>query len=681
MFVAAATVAVNNQGQIMKLRDYQQEAVDAVFDYLERAPSTPERLASPLVVMPTGSGKSPTLGEIVRLLVECGARVVIATHRAELIVQDAKAVRSVYPGADLGIVSSGLGRKEWGHAITVGGVQTMARKTSRLGKVDFLIVDEAHLISTKTSTQYHAMIAALRAVNADMRLIGLTATPYRLGQGFLTEGEDALFTSVCYQTDIVRLIKAGWLAHITTGAATASINLDGISIRAGEYASNDLELASDVDKINDAVAADVAKALAAGRTSALVFGTSVAHAARLRNALRMAGVSTETITGATPREERDRLIAAFKARKLACITSCDVLTTGFDAPVVDVLALVRATMSPSLYVQMVGRGMRIAEGKTDCLLLDYAGNIARHGPIDDVRVKPKSKGGGDAPVKLCPNCQAMCATSARQCDHCGHMFPEPTRKANDRPSALPALSIDMPIKERPHFAIARERVGPEGEAICRLLVSSSAGMTMMEIRAALGFKDNEPADALRHAMTKLATTTKDHKNLIEATNTKGQERRWALSDDKRATARRHEIGRVEWSKHYKFGDDNAPPTLQIDYFAPGPLAVRAVVRQWVCLEHDEGGFAWRQADKWWALNVGTDTPATIDGAINVLDAGYLKPIDAVWTNKRGKWDEVEAIVHAEAREPGADDDDEEVKTPTVLPTPKYTTEETDDIPW
>jgi len=470
-------------------------------------------------------------------------------------------------------------------------VQTMARKTAKLGKVDFLIIDEAHLISTKTSTQYHAMIAALRVVNPDMRLIGLTATPYRLGQGFLTEGDDALFTSVCYQTDIVRLIKAGWLAHITTGYATATIDLDGIIIRAGDYAANDLELASDVDKINDAVAADVAKALGAGRTSALVFGTSVAHACRLRNSLRMAGVSCETITGATPRGERDHLIAAFKARKLSCITSCDVLTTGFDAPVVDVLALVRATMSPSLYVQMVGRGMRIAEGKTDCLLLDYAGNIARHGPIDDVKVKPKSKGGGDAPVKLCPECSAMCAASARQCDHCGFMFPEPVRKANDRASTLPALSIDMPPPP-----------------------------------------PKEPP-------------------------------------------KRHDVGRVEWVRHQKWGDDTAPNTLRIDYFPPGDLAVRKIVSEWVCLEHEEGGFAWRQAQKWWDAHVGGEAPASIADALEILDAGYMKPVVAVVVQRDKKFDRVVEVIHGEARQPGEDDDE------APAPAPEPTDDFIGDLEW
>ena len=543
----------------MKLRNYQQAAVDSVFSYWDRAPSTTSKPASPLIVMPTGSGKSPTLGEIVRRLVgDYGCRVVIATHRAELIVQDAKAVRSIYPMADIGIVSAGLGRREYGHAITIGGIQSLAGKPAMMGHVDVMIVDEAHLISTASGTQYHATITALRAINPDMRLVGLTATPYRLGQGYLTEGDDALFTSVCYQTDVGGLIRDGWLAHVRTGFATATINLDSVGVRAGEYASNDLELASDVDKINEAVAADVKRALDAGRTSALVFGTSVAHAKRLRNALQVIGVSSETITGDTPREERDALISLFKARSLRCITSCDVLTTGFDAPVVDVLALVRPTMSPSLYVQMVGRGMRIADGKADLLLLDYGGNIARHGPVDDVKVKPKTSGDGDAPVKICPQCMACCAASSRECDHCGFIFPAVVRKANQVASTLPALTLDMAPKTTP---------------------------------------------------------------------------------------KRLDVGSVEWARHEKRGDDTARPTLRIDYYPPGNLALKKVASEWVCIEHEEGGFAWRKAQQWWEQNVGTPFPMDVNDAVDLLNLGYMKPVVAIEIEKDGKYERVVKIHH------------------------------------
>ena len=450
----------------MKLRDYQQAAVDAVFAYWGRAPAG----SSPLIVMPTGSGKSPTLGEIVRLLVEdYGCRVVVATHRRELIMQDTKAVRSVYPQAQIGIVSASVGRKEWGHPITIGGIQTMINKPLALGHVDVLIVDEAHLISPIDGTSYQSLIKSLRERNPDMRLVGLTATPFRLGQGYLTEGAEALFTSIAYSVDVKKLIVDGWLSNVITGYATASIDLKGVGTRMGEFAANDLELASDVDKINGAVAIDIKTALDSGRTSALVFGTSVAHAKRIANATRMLGISTEVIVGETPPGERDVIIAGFKARRVQCIASCDVLTTGFDAPVVDVIALVRPTMSPSLYVQMVGRGMRTTEGKPDCLLLDYGGNIARHGPIDEVKVRARPAGDGDAPVKLCPDCFACCAASARVCDHCGYAFPDVVRKANKDASALPALSVPIPKAEPQTHVVGRvewhkhnKRNAPEG---------------------------------------------------------------------------------------------------------------------------------------------------------------------------------------------------------------------------
>lgn len=584
----------------MKLRDYQQEAVDAVFSYWERAPSTPERPASPLVVMPTGSGKSPTLGETCRRLVQdFGARVAVITHRAELIVQDARAIRAIWPMAPVGVYSAGLGRKETDQ-ITVCGVQSIVRAIFRLGHIDVVIIDEAHLLSPEDATSYQRVIDKLREVNPDLRVLGYTATPYRLGQGYLTEGDDAIFTAVAYSVDVKRLIRDGWLAPIVTGYVREQIDLGDVAIRAGEFAARDLELACDVDKINGIVADDVADAIKRGRTSAMIFGTSVAHAKRLRNELQIRGLACEVITGETERAQRDEIIGRFKARELACLSSCDVLTTGFDAPVVDVLSLVRPTMSPSLYVQMVGRGMRLAEGKTDCLLLDYGGNIARHGPIDDVRVKPKSKAGdGKAPTKVCPQCLAQQSAAARVCDHCGYEWPAPERKANDKASNLPALSLEI--------------------------------------------KPAKPPDP----------------------------------------PERHDVGRVEWHKHTKHSDPEATPTLRIDYYPlGGPLSLgRKLASEWVCVQHDEGGFAWRKAMGWWTEHVGCRIPDDVDDAIALLDAGHMRPVVAIETQKDGKWDRVVAIHHGEAREPGADDDDE--STPVA---PKPLTVEADgfgedDLPW
>lgn len=428
----------------MKLRDYQQAAVDAVLAYWQRGG------LHPLIEVPTGGGKSAILGELARVVVQdCGGRVAIATHRAELIEQDAAACRRVWPAAPLAIWSASLGKRGTA-GITVCGVQTVAKRARDLGVVDVLIVDEAHLIPPEGDGQYQTLVRGLRDANPALRIVGLTATPYRLGQGYLTQGEGALFTSICYRVDVASLITQGHLAPLVTGAVGAQIDVESLAVRAGEFALRDLELAADVATVTERVADDVAAALEAGRTSALLFGCSVAHAHHLADAVQARGREALVITGETDPMVRAGIIGRFRRRELACLVSCDVLTTGFDAPVVDVLAVVRATMSPSLYVQIVGRGMRPAEGKADCLVLDYGGNIARHGPVDAVKVRPKTgKGKGDAPTKTCVNCAAEQPASARACSECDAEFPEPEKKANEQASSLPVLSTGSLDGRRP----------------------------------------------------------------------------------------------------------------------------------------------------------------------------------------------------------------------------------------
>ena len=419
----------------MQLRDYQQAAVDAVLAYWERGGT------NPLVEVPTGGGKSAILGELARVIVqECGGRVVIATHRAELIEQDAAACRRVWPQAPVGIYSASLGQRSV-KSITVCGVQSIAKRAAILGRVDVLIVDEAHLISPDGGTQYRRLIEVLKQENPALRVVGLTATPYRLVQGYLTQGREALFSSIVYRCQIPTLIAQGYLSPLVTGAVGAEVDTSSVGRTAGEFVLRDLELAADVASVTERVADDVAAALASGRTSALLFGVGVGHAGHLRDAMRARGVSCELVVGETDQLTRQTIIGRFRRRELQAIASCDVLTTGFDAPCVDVLAVVRPTCSASLWVQMVGRGMRVADGKADCLVLDYGGNIARHGPVDDVRVKErKGEGGGEAPTKTCKECLAENPAGARVCKECDTEFPAPERKANERASSLPVLS-------------------------------------------------------------------------------------------------------------------------------------------------------------------------------------------------------------------------------------------------
>jgi DNA repair protein RadD len=170
--------------------------------------------------------------------------------------------------------------------------------------------------------------------------------------------------------------------------------------------------------------------LGAERKSWLIFCAGVAHAQHIAEALVAQGIIAECVTGETPSNERDRMLTEFKAGTIRALTNANVLTTGFDAPMIDLIAMLRPTMSPGLYVQMAGRGLRIAKGKTDCLVLDFAGVVEQHGPITAVRPPPK-KGDkvGEAPVKVCDNCQEICHLSVRECPACGTPFPEPVRPA------------------------------------------------------------------------------------------------------------------------------------------------------------------------------------------------------------------------------------------------------------
>jgi DNA repair protein RadD len=459
---------------MMEPRWYQVEAVEAPFAYWNRdaLPS----LASPCIEVPTGGGKSAIIGWTTRRLVEeFGCRVIVASHRSELLEQDAADMREVWAQAPIGMYSAGLNRREGGKDVVIAGVQSAYRSAKKLGHRDVMIIDEAHLVNPEDQTQYALLIAGLREINPDMRIIGYTATPYRTGQGYLTQGENALFSAIPYRVSVRKLIDEGFLSALVTGYATASIDTSQVASLAGEFKMKDLELASNVQDVTDHVADDVHAALSNGRRLALVYGVTVNHAAMLRNALRMRGVPTEMIDGSMDRPARRAIISAFKAGEIRALTSCDVLTTGFNVPAVDVVALVRPTQSTALYVQIVGRGMRIAEGKKDCIILDYGGNIARHGPIDDIRIKAKekSKGGGEAPTKECPNCNAEVPPAVRTCPHCDFAFPEPERKANTKASSLPALSIKQPVKRTRHMVgdvsfakhVKRDASGP---ATCRL---------------------------------------------------------------------------------------------------------------------------------------------------------------------------------------------------------------------
>ncbi len=422
------------------LRPYQRAAIDALYGYFA------EQSGNPLVVMPTGTGKSLCLAGFIREAIESysDTRVLVLTHVRELIQQNFLALMRAWPEAPAGIYSAGLSRRDIRAQVLFAGIQSIHRHASRVQRCDLVLIDEAHLLGRSDSGMYRSFVTQLNEINAGLlKVVGFTATPYRLDSGMLHEGKDRLFTDIAYDVPVLDMIQQGYLCPVVPKQTETQLDVGGVGTRGGEFIAKDLEAAVDRDEVTRAAVEEIVRH-GDGRGSWLVFCSGVAHARHVRDAIREHDVSAETVTGDTPGPERDQILTAFKAGRLRCVTNANVLTTGFDAPGVDLIALLRPTKSVGLYVQMVGRGTRLAEGKEDCLVLDFAGNTARHGPIDTVDGRKKEPAGdGEAPIKVCPECQTINHASARHCIECDHEFPPPVVKVSAKAASNALLSTQI----------------------------------------------------------------------------------------------------------------------------------------------------------------------------------------------------------------------------------------------
>lgn len=423
----------------MQLRKYQTEAVEAVWRNLDK---------QICVSLPTGSGKSLTIAELIRRFLEYpDTHILLLTHKRELIRQNADTLGKHLPiQIEIGIFCAGLRRKEL-KQVTVASVQSLVN-AEELPPFEIIIIDEVHLVGRNDQSQYHKVFARF----PDARKIGLTATPFRMDSGLLYEGEDRLFEALVYEAKTGDLIEQGYLSPIISKQVSEEADLSDVHIRCGDFKSDEMAAVMDTDDITNAAVKDVLTR-AAERKSILIFCAGVEHAYHVEQRFRQAGQeSIATITEGTTMYERDELVTRFKTKDLRILVSCAVFTTGFDSPNVDCVVLLRATKSPGLYVQIVGRGLRKAEGKTNCLLLDYGGNIMRHGPIDEISVL--KKGEGPAPVKTCPECASIISAGFKTCPDCGYVFEEPEKKAVEHDTRAseadpirPVMIQDVQVKE------------------------------------------------------------------------------------------------------------------------------------------------------------------------------------------------------------------------------------------
>ncbi|MBI3865542.1 MAG: DEAD/DEAH box helicase family protein [Planctomycetia bacterium] len=302
-----------------------------------------------------------------------------------------------------------------------------------------ILVHNCHLIPPEGEGMYRQFLAEAKQVSPHMRVIGLTATPFRLKSGMICS-PDHFLNAVCHEIGVRELIRDGYLCPLISKAGRSRADTSRIAVRAGEFAAAELESVMDQDELVRAACREIV-AHSADRQACLIFASGVQHGRHVCRVLQEEhGIECGFVCGETPDAERDELLARFRGMStslfgqapLRYLCNVNVLTTGFDAPQIDCIALLRPTMSPGLFVQMVGRGFRLHSGKRTCLVLDFGGNVERHGPVDQVRVKdPALPGHGPPPAKECPECRSLIATGYARCPDCGYEFPPPEKQPHE----------------------------------------------------------------------------------------------------------------------------------------------------------------------------------------------------------------------------------------------------------
>jgi DNA repair protein RadD len=405
---------------MVTFRRYQEEALRELFAFWRSGGG------NPLIVMATGLGKSVVIAFLIKQLLidHPKMRVLITAPNRELMDQDIKELLAIWPDAPIGINCDGLGQRDTDAQILFALVNSIYRDPKAIGARDLIIIDEAHFIPHHEQGMYRATIEALRGLVPDLRVGGLTATPFRLDSGHLCEGEGHIFDSIVYEYGIAEGIRDDWLSPLSSKATHSTIDVSGVGKRGGEFIAEQLEAAALQGDIVVCACNELA-GYKGCRRAWLVYCVGIKHAELVRDELRARGIDCEMVLGETPGEERDRTIEDFRAGRLTALVSVNVLSYGFNVPHVDLIAMLRPTCSTGLYVQQVGRGTRKVDGKKDCLVLDFAGNVRRHGPVDiaEANIDDRERKKDEAPVKTCPVCREIVMLAVKECPCCGHAFP------------------------------------------------------------------------------------------------------------------------------------------------------------------------------------------------------------------------------------------------------------------
>lgn len=407
----------------MILRYYQQDAINACYKHLA------EKNNNPCIVIPTGGGKTPVIASIARdVVLRWRGRILILAHVKELLQQAADKIGMIEPKLKerTGVYSAGLNSRDTASEVLIAGIQSVYKRACELGAFDLILIDEAHLIPPDGEGMYRKFLHDMTIINPNVRLIGLTATPYRTSSGAVCS-PDNLLNEICYEVGVKELIAGGYLSKLVSKAARGEVETSHLHIRGGEYIQQEAEALMNDKEVVKKACWEIINATQE-RNSVLIFCAGVNHANAVMELLRDHDLEVEGVFGDTLAGFREQYLHDFQQGKLKYLVNVGVLTTGFDAPNVDCVVLLRPTHSAGLYYQMCGRGFRIAKGKENCLVLDFGGNVQRHGPLDMIEVaeelqRKKSTGSGEAPTRKCQECLTVVLACYSRCPECGYTFP------------------------------------------------------------------------------------------------------------------------------------------------------------------------------------------------------------------------------------------------------------------
>lgn len=563
----------------MKPRDYQDACVDALFDYW--ATGQPDPLlpwGHPVAALPTGTGKSIIIAEFCRRACTFypGTKILVLTHVKELVSQNFEKLLELWPTAPAGVFSAGLKRKDLGRDITFAGIGSIV-KVIEWFTPDLILIDECHTVSPKEATTYRKVISSCMERNPHVKVAGLSATPYRLGQGMIVE-PGGIFTDICFDLTTKDafnwFLSEGYLKPLIPKRTKTEYDISGVHIAStGDFNQKELQAAVDKDALTRSAVAEMLVE-AHDREHWLVFAAGIQHAEHVAAILVENGISAVCVHSKSTDAERDEAVRMFKAGEVRALVNNGVFTTGFDFPGIDYIAVLRHTTSPGLWVQMLGRGTRpdwvlgllfgnhdlstregrlacIAAGRPNCLVSDFARNTERLGPINDPKrpaSKKKKDKPGDAPAKACETCMTYNFASARFCSECGAEF---------------------------------------------------------------FFKVKLTAESSSH-------------ELIAGADAKNQEPIEEYFDVETVTYSKH----IPWNGKKRGPFNRAVASLRVTYNCAG---LRSFT-EYVCLEH--GGHAQAMARQWWiAGSRGLTIPATVDDAIDAADSLRQPARIRVWVNR------------------------------------------------